>query len=112
MADALSRKIQCLYEVMLSKWKISLQEMIKTTADQDAEYQQMKQQIPLSSKESQQGYEISEDGMLLYKKRLFVPNDNSLKNLILDEFHTSHYAGHPDTRRCLLHFEGNTTGLE
>jgi len=31
--------------------------------------------------------------MLYYNRRLYVPNKNSLKNLILDEFHISHYAG-------------------
>jgi len=42
VADALSRKVQCLYEISFSKWKNSLFEMIKTTADQDAEYQRIK----------------------------------------------------------------------
>jgi len=32
--------------------------------------------------------------MLYYKGRLYVPNQNSIQNLILDEFHRSHYAGH------------------
>lgn len=38
VADALSRKVQCLYEISSNKWKNPLFEMIKTTADQDAEY--------------------------------------------------------------------------
>lgn len=78
VADALSRKVQCLYKVTLSKWENSLHEKIKTAADHDAEYQQMKQQIPLSRKEGQQRYELGEYGMLLYKNRLFVPNENNL----------------------------------
>jgi len=86
--------------------------MTETAADQDAEYQQIKQQLQLSGEENQQGYEIDEDGMLLYKKRLYVPNKDNLKNLVLDEFHISHYAGHPDTIRCLLHFGKNTICLE
>lgn len=32
--------------------------------------------------------------MLNYKKRLYVPNQNNIKGLILDEFHKSHYTGH------------------
>eukprot|EP00253_Pinus_taeda_P011610 PITA_11610 len=101
VADALSRKVHCLYEITFSKWENSLQEMMKTAASQDAEYQRLKQQVPLSSKESPQEYEISKDGMLLYRKRLVVPNDNNLKNLILNEFHTSHYAGHPGYQKML-----------
>eukprot|EP00253_Pinus_taeda_P009241 PITA_09241 len=101
VADALSRKVHCLYEITFSKWENSLQEMMKTAASQDVEYQRLKQQVPLSSKESLQEYEISKDGMLLYRKRLVVPNDNNLKNLILNEFHTSHYAGHPGYQKML-----------
>eukprot|EP00253_Pinus_taeda_P019316 PITA_19316 len=101
VADTLSRKVHCLYEITFSKWENSLQEMMKTAASQDAEYQRLKQQVPLSSKESPQEYEISKDGMLLYRKRLVVPNDNNLKNLILNEFHTSHYAGHPGYQKML-----------
>eukprot|EP00253_Pinus_taeda_P020294 PITA_20294 len=101
VADALSRKVQCLYEVTFSRWENSLLEMMKTAASQDAEYQQMKQHMSLSSEGSPQDYEVNRDGMLLYKKRLFVPNDNSLKNLILNEFHTSHYDGHPGYQKML-----------
>eukprot|EP00253_Pinus_taeda_P005724 PITA_05724 len=101
VADALSRKVQCLYEITFSRCENSLQEMMKTTASQDAEYKQLKQQMPLSSKGNPQDYEVSSDGMLLYKKRLFVPNDNSLKKVIMDEFHTSHYAGHPGYQKML-----------
>eukprot|EP00253_Pinus_taeda_P012331 PITA_12331 len=101
VADALSRKVQCLYEVTFSRWENSLLEMMKTTASQDVEYQQMKRHKSLSSEGSPQDYEVNRDGMLLYKKRLFVPNDNNLKNLILNEFHTSHYAGHPGYHKML-----------
>eukprot|EP00253_Pinus_taeda_P033032 PITA_33032 len=101
VADALSRKVQCLYEVTFSRWENSLLEMMKTAASQDAEYQQMKRHMSLSSEGSLQDYEVNRDGMLVYKKRLFVPNDNSLKNLILNEFHTSHYTGHPGYQKML-----------
>eukprot|EP00253_Pinus_taeda_P030914 PITA_30914 len=39
--------------------------------------------------------------MLYYKGRLYVPNQNSIKNLILDEFHKSHYAGHPGYQKLI-----------
>lgn len=34
------------------------------------------------------------DGMLYHKKRLYVPNKNNIKSLILDEFRRSYYARH------------------
>jgi len=39
--------------------------------------------------------------MLGYKKRLYRPNHNSIKNLILEEFHKSHYAGRPGYQKMI-----------
>jgi len=45
VADALSRKVQSLYQISLSSWKSTLLEIVQKTAEQDAEYQQIKQQL-------------------------------------------------------------------
>eukprot|EP00253_Pinus_taeda_P007271 PITA_07271 len=45
VADALSRKVQNLYEISISGWKSPFLEIIKEIADQDTEYQQLKLQI-------------------------------------------------------------------
>lgn len=95
VADALSQKVQCLYEISYSEWKIPFEEMIKREAKQDVVYQQIKQQVQKSTREkNQQGCEMDDAGMLYYKKRLYVPNQNNIKYLILDEFHISHYSRH------------------
>eukprot|EP00253_Pinus_taeda_P011953 PITA_11953 len=102
VADALSRKMHCLYEISYSKWKSPFEEMIKKIAEQDAMYQQIKQQVQQSvSEKNQQGYEVDDAGILYYKKRLSVPDQNNIKNLILDEFHISHYAGHPVYKKMI-----------
>eukprot|EP00253_Pinus_taeda_P023153 PITA_23153 len=102
VVDALSRKVQNLYEISISGWKSPFWEIIRKTTEQDAEYEQIKQQLqqPTSGK-IQQGYELDDAGMMYYKKRLYVPNQNSIKNLILDEFHISHYAGHPGYQKMI-----------
>jgi len=45
VADALSQKLQCLYEISCSEWKNPFKEMIKKAAEQDIVYQQIKQQV-------------------------------------------------------------------
>ena len=45
VVDALSRKVQNLYEISISGWKSPFWEMIKESTDQDAEYQQLKHQL-------------------------------------------------------------------
>eukprot|EP00253_Pinus_taeda_P029605 PITA_29605 len=103
VADALSRKVQCVCRLSFSKWQSTLLEKIKLAADQDAVYQRIKQQIQqLSDKEVQQGYELDDAGMLYFHKRLYVPNENNLRKLILDEFHTSHYTGHPGYQKMIV----------
>eukprot|EP00253_Pinus_taeda_P017455 PITA_17455 len=37
--------------------------------------------------------------MLHYEGRLYVPNQNNIKNLLMDEYHKSHYAGHPECQQ-------------
>eukprot|EP00253_Pinus_taeda_P014522 PITA_14522 len=102
VADALSRKVQCVCRISVSKWQCTLLEKIKLVADQDVVYQQIKQQVQqLSDKEIKQGYELDDAGMLYFHKRLYVPNEDSLRKLILDEFHISHYTGHPGYQKMV-----------
>eukprot|EP00253_Pinus_taeda_P006262 PITA_06262 len=102
VADALSQKIHNLYEVSFSGWESPFMEMIKEIGDQDTEYQQLKLQIQQSAKrDSQQEYELDDAGRIYFKKRLYVPNQSRIRNLIMDEFHISHYAGHPGYQKMI-----------
>jgi hypothetical protein len=40
-------------------------------------------------------YKLENDGILFYKNRIFVPNVQCLKQMILQEMHNVPYAGHP-----------------
>eukprot|EP00253_Pinus_taeda_P005649 PITA_05649 len=107
VADALSQKIQNLYEISISGWKSPFLEMIKEISDQDAEYQQLKLQIQQSaSGNSQPEYELDDAGLIYFKQRLYVPNQSRIKNLIMDEFHISHYAGHPGYQKNVFKLHG------
>ena len=102
VVNALSRKLQCLYEVSCSELENPLGEMIIRAAGQDATYQQIKQQVQQPTrKEEQPDYVLDAVGLLYYKKRLYVPNQNNIKNLILDEYQKSHYVGHPGYQKMI-----------
>jgi len=108
VADALSRKVQSLYQISLSSWKSTLLETIQKTAEHDAEYQQIKQQLKQGNGEgNQQKFELDNVGVLYYKGRIYIPNQSQIKNLILDEFHTSHYAGHPGYQKMITAIRRN-----
>eukprot|EP00253_Pinus_taeda_P020306 PITA_20306 len=85
-----------------SGWKSPFLEIIKEIADQDTEYQQLKLQIQQFAREdSQQEYELDDAGRIYFQKRLYVPNQSRIRNLIMDEFHVSHYAGHPGYQKMI-----------
>eukprot|EP00253_Pinus_taeda_P013560 PITA_13560 len=85
-----------------SGWKSPFLEIIKEIADQDTEYQQLKLQIQQSAREdSQQEYELDDAERIYFKKRLYVPNQSRIRNLIMDEFHVSHYAGHSGYQKMI-----------
>jgi hypothetical protein len=46
------------------------------------------------SRQNLEGYEIREDGILMYRHIIYVPNDQELKGLILSKMHKVPYAGH------------------
>eukprot|EP00253_Pinus_taeda_P012179 PITA_12179 len=102
VADALSRKVQSLYEISTTGWKNPFLDMIKEISDQDTGYQQLKQQIQQSDgKDSQQEFTIDDAGIVYFKQRIYVPNQNKIKSLIMDEFHINHYAGHPGYQKMM-----------
>eukprot|EP00253_Pinus_taeda_P011178 PITA_11178 len=102
VADALSRKVQQLYEVSISEWKSPILEMVKEASRQDINYQQLKLQLQQSAGLTDQSdYKLNKDGMIHFKQRLYVPSQDKIKNLIMDEFHVSHYAGHPGYQKMI-----------
>jgi len=45
---------------------------------------------------------LDDAGLLYFHKRLYVPKENDLWNMILNEFHTSHYTGHPGYQKMVV----------
>jgi hypothetical protein len=46
-------------------------------------------------------YKLGIDGILLRKKKIFVPNVQDLKRMILHEIHNVSYAGHPGYQKTM-----------
>jgi len=102
VADALSRKVHCLYEIGISKGRSTLDKEIEEAAAQDQIYLQKKQLVQdLNTHIIQQGYTLNAAGILCYEKRVYVPNQSGIKEKILDEYHKSPYAGHPGYQKLI-----------
>ena len=46
-------------------------------------------------------YGVNNDQMLTFREKVYVPNCVNLKELIMDEYHRSNYAGHPGYQKML-----------
>jgi hypothetical protein len=45
--------------------------------------------------QTEEGYTLGIEGLLMYKNRVYAPNDQELKMEILKDMHNMVYAGHP-----------------
>jgi hypothetical protein len=48
-----------------------------------------------------ENYKLETDGTLLYKNKIYVPNVQDLKHMILHEMHNVPYAGHPGYQKIV-----------
>jgi hypothetical protein len=72
-----------LCEIFLKVFKSDLSYMdIKTTLQQGMSQQKF------------EGYELREDGILIYRRKVYVSNNQELKILILSKIHKVPYVGH------------------
>lgn len=46
-------------------------------------------------------YSLTIDGLVRFRDRIYVPDSNELKKVILREFHAKPYSGHPSYQKTL-----------
>eukprot|EP00253_Pinus_taeda_P011685 PITA_11685 len=102
VANALSQKVHCIYEIGISQGWSTLDKEIEEAAAQDQIYLQKKHLVQNSDTHSiQQRYTLNTAGILCYQKKIYIPNQSSIKEKILDENHRSPYAGHPGYQKLI-----------
>ena len=96
VAYAISRKTKQLNTISAKKYETNLEYKIICTAENDKVYEEMKvkrqnNHSNLSHFESR----LSQEGLLLYNNKFYIPRSTKLKLLILNEFHEIPFYGHP-----------------
>ena len=97
VADALSRRPRL---HSMSALKVDLRSRILNHLVGDPHYQQIKfslQDVPVPIKWEE--YTLENDGLLRYKGRIYVPEDDDLRNLIIKEAHQAPYDAHPGVQK-------------
>lgn len=79
----------------------SIISLIKAALSQDSKAQEILSELNANKEETRKFYHLNAEGILLYKNRIYVPNDNDIKLLILKSKHDSVTAGHPGLKKTL-----------
>ena len=95
MVDALSRKVHEMHLASLSIFQSDLREQIVNHAIEDELYVHVKNKLQQQSLEKRyEGYKLEEDGLLIYKGRIYIPKVADLRRVVIDEIHQAPYSGH------------------
>lgn len=70
----------------------NLKTQLKEAQDRDQDLREFRDEVSEGKKKD---FEISGEGLITFKKRLYVPNDHNLRSQILEEAHKSKYTIHP-----------------
>jgi Integrase zinc binding domain/Chromo (CHRromatin Organisation MOdifier) domain len=82
----------CFANLLVSQGEYDLRDEIKEAQEQDKHAITVQELI---SRNETQDYDLSPGGLVRYKKRIYIPPNDELKQKILDEAHKSKYTLHP-----------------
>ena len=103
VADALSRKLHCVYGIFYNQLEWKFLDQVKEEAWKDPEYQFLWQQMEEARKQRNTSeYGVSKEQMITFKGKLYIQNRVDLKELIMNEYHQSNYVGHPGYQKMLI----------
>jgi hypothetical protein len=86
--DILNRRVHEMHATPISMYKSDLCEKILEVSKSDQHYVDIKENLQQGMLQQKfEGYEIKEDGILMYRCRVYVPNVQELKNILLSEMH-------------------------
>ena len=77
------------------------QQIINCNAE-DEMYAQVKDKLQQQILERKyEGYKLEEDGLLTYKRRMYIPNVAYLRRVVMDKIHQTPYSGHPGYHKTI-----------
>jgi hypothetical protein len=102
VVDALSRRAHEVHVSAINMYKTYLKDKILEATNSDHLYLQIKENLQQeNSQQKIKNYELKEDGILLYRGKVYVPNSMELKNIVLREMHNVPYVGHPGYQKSI-----------
>jgi hypothetical protein len=101
--DALSRRVHELYATTISMYQSDLKQRILEVGKLDLQYKELVAKLQQGKLQQKiEEYKLDNDEILIYKGRIYVPNSQELKNLILREMHNVPYVGHQGYHKTIV----------
>ena len=95
--------MKVIHLVAMSTCETYLKERVKSAQEVDEFFKttkiHMEQEI---TRLKYAGYQLTSDGLLTYKGRLYIPTCDTLEKFILDELHKIPYVGHHGYQKMII----------
>jgi len=93
--DSLSRRAHQVHIASISMYKTYLRDIIIVATNSYQHYLKIKEELQQGNFQQKFNYyELKEDGILMYKGKVYMMNYSELKNAVLREIHNVPYDGH------------------
>jgi hypothetical protein len=103
VVDALNRRVHEMHATTISMYKSDLCDKILEVSKSDHALCGHKGNFTTRYVATKfEGYELREDGILMYRCRVYVPNDQGVENMLLSEMHKVPYVGHPGYQKTIV----------
>jgi hypothetical protein len=103
VANALSRRAHEVHVASISMYKTDLKYQIIASTNLDEQYVKIRETLQQGKFQQRlNSYGMKEDGILMYKGKVYVLNSNEMKNEVMKEIHNVPYVGHPEYKNTVV----------
>jgi hypothetical protein len=94
--DALSKRVHELRATTINMYQTNLRDRVLEVAKEDMQYMEMVTKLQQGKMLRKiEDYRLEVDGILMYRKIIYVPIYHELRSMILKEMHNAPYDEHP-----------------
>jgi hypothetical protein len=102
VVDALNKRAHEMHIATINMYIINLKDKIIATTISYHQYLKIKETLQQGNFQHKFNfYELKEDGVLLYKGKVYVTNSNEMKIVVLKETHNVPYVRHPGYQKTI-----------
>jgi hypothetical protein len=102
VVDALNKRAHEMHIAAISMYMTDLKDKIIEATNSDQQYLKIKETLQQGNLQQKfKYYELKEDGILMYRGKVYVSNSSEMKNTVMREMHNVPYVGHPGYQKTI-----------